>query len=98
MEKAFSITPNYFKFTSHINIFRLFELGFQEQLSEILRRLPQDRQTMLFSATLPRQLVEFAKAGLNDPTLVRLDVDTKLSNQLKVSWRRKLFYEECCHR
>ena len=65
-------------------IFRLFELGFHEQLLEILRRLPTDRQTMLFSATLPRQLIEFAKAGLNDPTLIRLDVDSKLSDQLKV--------------
>ena len=63
---------------------RLFECGFQDHLHEILRRLPSDRQTLLFSATLPRKLVEFAKAGLNDPTLVRLDVDSKLSDQLKV--------------
>ena len=42
------------------------------------------RQTLLFSATLPKTLVEFAKAGLNDPVLLRLDVDTKLSEQLKV--------------
>ena len=47
--------------------------------------MPEDRQTLLFSATLPKQLVEFAKAGLDDPTLVRLDVDTKISDQLKVS-------------
>ncbi|XP_076803666.1 ATP-dependent RNA helicase DDX54-like [Clavelina lepadiformis] len=65
---------------------RLFELGFQEQLHEILHRLPEDRQTLLFSATLPKQLVEFAKAGLNDPTLIRLDVDSKLSDQLKLAF------------
>jgi ATP-dependent RNA helicase DDX54/DBP10 len=65
---------------------RLFELGFQEQLSEILRRLPESRQTLLFSATLPKLLIEFAKAGLNNPTLVRLDVDTKLSEHLKMSY------------
>uniref|UniRef100_H2ZC85 RNA helicase n=1 Tax=Ciona savignyi TaxID=51511 RepID=H2ZC85_CIOSA len=65
---------------------RLFELGFQEHLREILRRLPEDRQTLLFSATLPKQLVEFAKAGLNDPTLVRLDLDSKLSDQLKLAF------------
>jgi len=65
---------------------RLFELGFQEQLLEIIRRVPEDRQTLLFSATLPKQLVEFAKAGLDDPTLVRLDVDTKISDQLKLSF------------
>ena len=70
----------------HIYMFvpRLFEMGFQEQLHEILNRLPDSRQTLLFSATLPKLLVEFAKAGLHDPTLIRLDVDNKLSDQLKV--------------
>ncbi|KAK6185398.1 hypothetical protein SNE40_007642 [Patella caerulea] len=62
---------------------RLFEMGFQEQLHEIIHRLPDSRQTLLFSATLPKQLVEFAKAGLSDPTLIRLDVDNKLSEHLK---------------
>ena len=60
-------------------------MGFQEQLREILNRLPESRQTVLFSATLPKLLVEFARAGLQDPTLIRLDVDTKLSEQLKVN-------------
>ena len=65
---------------------RLFEMGFSEQLTEIIRRLPESRQTLLFSATLPKQLVEFAKAGLRDPVLVRLDVDSKLSNELKLCY------------
>ncbi|XP_065063488.1 ATP-dependent RNA helicase DDX54-like [Rhopilema esculentum] len=65
---------------------RLFEMGFAEQLQEIIRRLPEARQTLLFSATLPKVLVEFSKAGLNDPALIRLDVDTKISDQLKMSF------------
>lgn len=44
------------------------------------------RQTLLFSATLPKLLVQFAKAGLQDPILVRLDVDSKLSSQLKMAF------------
>jgi len=60
-------------------------MGFQDQLHSILARLPESRQTLLFSATLPKLLVDFAKAGLHDPTLIRLDVDTKISDQLKVS-------------
>ncbi|KAJ3196951.1 ATP-dependent RNA helicase ddx54 [Irineochytrium annulatum] len=63
---------------------RLFEMGFAEQLKEILYKLPESRQTLLFSATLPKQLVEFAKAGLSDPALIRLDVDTKLSPDLQM--------------
>lgn len=50
---------------------RLFEMGFSEQLTDILRRLPEIRQTLLFSATLPKMLIEFAKAGLTDPVLIR---------------------------
>ncbi|XP_045765584.1 ATP-dependent RNA helicase DDX54 [Maniola jurtina] len=65
---------------------RLFELGFGEQLREIVARLPSHRQTLLFSATLPKMLVEFARAGLTEPVLVRLDVDWKLPSTLWLAW------------
>merc|ERR1719187_1020002 len=65
---------------------RLFEMGLEEQLREILSRLPDSRQTALFSATLPKMLVDFAKAGLSDPTLVRLDVETKIPDTLKLAF------------
>jgi len=65
---------------------RLFEMGFGEQLREILGRLPDSRQTVLFSATLPKLLVDFAKAGLCHPTLVRLDVETKVPDTLKLAF------------
>lgn len=58
-------------------------MGFHEQLNEILHRLPQYKQTVLFSATLPQQLVDFARAGLNEPELIRLDVESKLSENLR---------------
>lgn len=61
---------------------RLFEMGFATQLTEILHALPPSRQTLLFSATLPASLVEFAHAGLQDPELVRLDAETKISPDL----------------
>ena len=66
-------------------------MGFAEQLNEILSRLPDNRQTLLFSATLPKSLVEFASAGLSEPVLVRLDVESKISEQLKVQIIRSLF-------
>jgi ATP-dependent RNA helicase DDX54/DBP10 len=63
---------------------RLFELGFDTALTEILSKLPNTRQTLLFSATLPKSLVEFAKAGLKDPKLVRLDKEGKMSEELRM--------------
>ncbi|EMD37388.1 hypothetical protein CERSUDRAFT_135966 [Gelatoporia subvermispora B] len=65
---------------------RLFEMGFETALNEIIGRLPAARQTLLFSATLPKSLVEFAKAGLQNPKLVRLDAETKISSDLKMSF------------
>ncbi|BGP41107.1 ATP-dependent RNA helicase dbp10 [Rhodotorula kratochvilovae] len=65
---------------------RLFELGFAEQLHEILHRVPATRQTLLFSATLPSSLVGFAKAGLQNPKLIRLDVDQKISKDLQMAY------------
>ena len=62
---------------------RLFEMGFAAQLTEILHALPQARQTLLFSATLPKSLVEFARAGLQEPNLVRLDAESKISPDLQ---------------
>ncbi|KAL1607879.1 ATP-dependent RNA helicase dbp10 [Paraconiothyrium brasiliense] len=61
---------------------RLFEMGFAAQLAEILHALPMSRQTLLFSATLPKSLVEFARAGLQEPRLIRLD-DSKVSPDLE---------------
>lgn len=51
----------------------LFGMGFAEQLHKILLQLGESRQTLLFSATMPKALAEFAKAGLRDPELVRID-------------------------
>lgn len=63
---------------------RLFEMGFQEQLNELLLSFPSTRQTLLFSATLPTSLVDFAKAGLVNPVLVRLDAESKISENLEM--------------
>lgn len=62
---------------------RLFEMGFAAQLTEIMHSLPPSRQTLLFSATLPKSLVEFARAGLQDPKLVRLDAESKIAPGLQ---------------
>ncbi|QPG76296.1 hypothetical protein FOA43_003682 [Brettanomyces nanus] len=63
---------------------RLFEMGFSEQLNELLASLSDRRQSLLFSATLPRNLVDFAKAGLTNPVLVRLDAESKISENLQM--------------
>jgi superfamily II DNA/RNA helicase len=43
-------------------------MGFRPQVERIVRRLPRDRQTMLFSATLDGEVGELARAYTNDPS------------------------------
>eukprot|EP00933_Yihiella_yeosuensis_P069475 TRINITY_DN7603_c2_g1_i1.p1 TRINITY_DN7603_c2_g1~~TRINITY_DN7603_c2_g1_i1.p1 ORF type:complete len:953 (-),score=255.17 TRINITY_DN7603_c2_g1_i1:132-2990(-) len=65
---------------------RLFELGFAEQLQKILDAAPSSRQCLLFSATLPAQLVAFTRSGVKDPAFVRLDVETTISENLELQY------------
>ena len=40
---------------------RMLDMGFQEDLDVILRTVPTERQTVLFSATLPREILQIAR-------------------------------------
>ncbi len=48
----------------YADVCRLFEMGFAAELRAILKKVSDNRQTLLFSATLPAALAEFARAGL----------------------------------
>ena len=51
----------------------MLDMGFAEDLEAILEATPVDRQTALFSATLPPRIAEIAKKYLKDPVRVRID-------------------------
>jgi len=46
---------------------RMLDMGFRPQVERIMRRLPRERQTMLFSATLDGEVGELARAYTDDP-------------------------------
>jgi ATP-dependent RNA helicase RhlE len=46
---------------------RMLDMGFQPQVDRIVRRLPADRQTMFFSATLDGEVGRLARSYTNDP-------------------------------
>jgi ATP-dependent RNA helicase RhlE len=52
---------------------RMLDMGFLPDVERILATLPRQRQTMLFSATLPREIVDLSRRFLHDP--VRIDVE-----------------------
>ena len=53
---------------------RMLDMGFQDDILKILETLPKQRQNLLFSATMPPKIRDFAKKILNDPAEVRLAV------------------------
>ncbi|MCH8039918.1 MAG: DEAD/DEAH box helicase [Nitrospinae bacterium] len=46
---------------------RMLDMGFAPQLNQIIDALPEHRQTLLFSATLPANLDDLARMSLKDP-------------------------------
>jgi ATP-dependent RNA helicase RhlE len=51
---------------------RMLDMGFLPDLRRILALLPRDRQTLLFSATMPRGIVELARDITRDPERIRI--------------------------
>jgi ATP-dependent RNA helicase RhlE len=51
---------------------RMLDMGFAPQLKRILAALPTERQTMLFSATMPDEIVKIAQAYLKLPTRIEI--------------------------
>ncbi len=51
---------------------RMLDMGFLPDVRRIMERLPKNRQTMLFSATMPPEVVRLARDFLHDPRLVHV--------------------------
>ena len=51
---------------------RMLDMGFAPQLKRILVNVPEDRQTMLFSATIPEQIASIARQYMKKP--LRIEV------------------------
>ena len=53
---------------------RMLDMGFLPDIKRILRRLPKKRQTMLFSATFPREIEDLARQTLHNPKRVSVGI------------------------
>lgn len=52
---------------------RMLDMGFSQQINQILDAMPEERQTLLFSATVPTDLVRLAQASVKNPVRVMVD-------------------------
>src|SRR5262249_7265067 len=50
----------------------MLDLGFLPQIRRILRVLPKDRQTLMFSATMPSEITQLAHQYLNNPQRIEI--------------------------
>ncbi|WP_067970785.1 DEAD/DEAH box helicase [Mycolicibacter icosiumassiliensis] len=51
----------------------MLDLGFLPDIERILSRIPDDRQSMLFSATMPGPIITLARSFMNQPTHIRAE-------------------------
>jgi ATP-dependent RNA helicase RhlE len=56
---------------------RMLDMGFRPQVDRIVRRLPRNRQTMFFSATLDGEAGELARAYTRSPSYVEADLPSR---------------------
>lgn len=53
---------------------RMLDMGFYEDIMQIAKYLPKERQTIMFSATMPAKIQQLANTILNNPSEVKLSV------------------------
>lgn len=51
---------------------RMLDMGFAPQITKILRCVPKDKQTLLFSATIPKEIMQIAAAYMKLPVSVEI--------------------------
>jgi superfamily II DNA/RNA helicase len=65
---------------SHVKYFildeadRMLDMGFFDDIMQVVNRLPKDRQTIMFSATMPPKIRQLAKTILNNPVEVKIAI------------------------
>jgi len=66
----------------------MLDMGFRDDIEAILKRVPEKRQTVLFSATMSQQILDLSRKFLKDPRTVRV-----IHDQLTVPTIEQYYFE-----
>jgi len=67
---------------------RMLDMGFIDQVSKIIKTLPKDRITLLFSATIPPEIKRICSNHMKNPVTVEIESDTKTVDTIKQIYYR----------
>ena len=65
---------------------RMLDMGFYEDLMRIVSFLPKNRQTLMFSATMPPRIRQLAKNILSNPTEINIAISKPAAGVLQVAY------------
>ena len=68
---------------------RILDMGFSATLNAILQNLPQERQTMLFSATQTKSIKDLARLSLKAPEYIAVHADAAMPTPVKLQQVRQ---------
>ena len=65
---------------------RMLDMGFYEDIMQIVKYLPKERQTIMFSATMPAKIQQLAKTILNNPAEIKLAVSSPADKIIQAAY------------
>ncbi|MCB9264451.1 MAG: DEAD/DEAH box helicase [Lewinellaceae bacterium] len=65
---------------------RMLDMGFAPDIMHIVNKLPRERQTLLFSATMPGQIRTFAKQLLRNPAEINIAISKPAEKILQLAY------------
>ena len=76
---------------SNIEIFvldeadRMLDMGFVHDVKKVIAKLPRQRQNLMFSATMPKEIEQLAAGILHDPAFVKVDPVSSTVDRIRQS-------------
>lgn len=67
---------------------KMLEMGFIDQVEEIISKLPENRVTMLFSATIPEEIKNLCSKYMYNPKTIEITPDNLISPNIEQTWYR----------